>query len=283
MAPVVDRAEVTRLGEGLTEGGTFDPAALERTIVAIGTMVDEARRHDVVAIAAVGTAGFRAARDGAQACRDRATADRCPDRGHPGRGGGAPRVCRGGVDAGIGAGSLVAFDTGGGSTQFTFGQDAAIEEQFSLPVGAVRFTERFGLDRAVGADVVDAACSAIAAELGRLDDRPAPDALIGMGGALTNLAAVKHGLAAYDPDIGSGTVLDRAEVDRQIEQYRSLDADGRRAIVGLQAGRAAVILAGACVVRVVLDKLGQDRLTVSDRGLRHGVLAERFGTNVEGS
>jgi len=26
-----------------------------------------------------------------------------------------------------------------------------------------------------------------------------------------------------------------------------------------------------------MDKLGHDRFTVSDRGLRHGVLIERFG------
>jgi exopolyphosphatase/guanosine-5'-triphosphate,3'-diphosphate pyrophosphatase len=37
-----------------------------------------------------------------------------------------------------------------------------------------------------------------------------------------------------------------------------------------------VILAGALVVRTVMDKLGRDRLTVSDRGLRHGLLVERF-------
>ena len=51
----------------------------------------------------------------------------------------------------------------------------------------------------------------------------------------------------------------------------------RRTIVGLQPKRAEVILAGACIVRTVMDKLGQDLLTVSDRGLRHGVLLERFG------
>ncbi len=280
---VVDRAEVTRLGEGLTAGGTFDPAALERTIVAVAGMVEEARRHDVIAIAAVGTAGFRAARDGAEAVE--AVRQRTGVRIEviPGEEEGRLAYVAAASTLGPAAGTLVVFDTGGGSTQFTFGHDAAVEEQFSLPVGAVRFTEQFGLDGAVGADVVDAARAAIAAEFDRLDDRPAPDALIGMGGALTNLAAVKHGLAAYDPDIVSGTVLDRAEVDRQIERYRSLDADGRRAIVGIQAGRAPVILAGACIVRVVLDRLGQDRLTVSDRGLRHGVLAERFGATEEAS
>jgi exopolyphosphatase/guanosine-5'-triphosphate,3'-diphosphate pyrophosphatase len=38
-----------------------------------------------------------------------------------------------------------------------------------------------------------------------------------------------------------------------------------------------VILAGACIVRTVMEKLGVNRLVVCDRGLRHGVLAERFG------
>ena len=98
-----------------------------------------------------------------------------------------------------------------------------------------------------------------------------------MGGALTNLAAVRHGLATYDSDVVHGTVLDRAEIDRQITLYRTRTADQRREIVGLQPGRAEVILAGACIVRTVLDKLSCDELTVSDRGLRHGLILERFG------
>jgi len=49
-------------------------------------------------------------------------------------------------------------------------------------------------------------------------------------------------------------------------------------VIGLQPKRAEVILAGACIVRTVMEKLGKERLTVSDRGLRHGVLAERFRT-----
>jgi exopolyphosphatase/guanosine-5'-triphosphate,3'-diphosphate pyrophosphatase len=47
--------------------------------------------------------------------------------------------------------------------------------------------------------------------------------------------------------------------------------------VGLQPKRAEVILAGACVVRTVMQLLGAERLSVSDRGLRHGLLLERFG------
>ena len=47
--------------------------------------------------------------------------------------------------------------------------------------------------------------------------------------------------------------------------------------LGLQPGRAEVILAGACIVRTILDKLGCTSLTVSDRGLRHCLIVDRFG------
>ena len=151
-----------------------------------------------------------------------------------------------------------------------------VDERFSVDVGAVRYTEQFGLGGVVSDASLAAALTAIAADLARIDGRPRPDALVGMGGAITNITAVKHGLARYDPDVVHGTVLDRAEIDRQIELYRTRDTEARRSIVGLQPKRADVILAGALVVRTVMDKLGQDRLTVSDRGLRHGLLVERF-------
>ena len=58
---VVDRGEVTRLGEGTDDEGTIAPKALERTARAVAAMADEARAADVRAIAAVGTAALRAA------------------------------------------------------------------------------------------------------------------------------------------------------------------------------------------------------------------------------
>ena len=68
------------------------------------------------------------------------------------------------VRAGLGCvdGSLVVFDTGGGSTQFTFGDADAVDERFSVEVGAVRYTERFGLAGAVSAEVLAEALEAIA-------------------------------------------------------------------------------------------------------------------------
>jgi exopolyphosphatase / guanosine-5'-triphosphate,3'-diphosphate pyrophosphatase len=274
---ILDRAEITRLGEGLQERGEIGREALERTVAAIRAMLDEAGRHGARAIAAVGTAGLRMARNGDDvlaSIRER-TGVRVEVISGEVEARLAYLAARAGLD--LGEGSLVVFDTGGGSTQFTFGQGSRVDERFSVEVGAVRFTERFGLGKAVTAEVLSEALAAIAGDLSRLDGRPPPDALVGMGGAVTNIAAVQHRLATYDPDVVQGTVLDRAEIARQIELYRSRDADERRAIVGLQPKRSDVILAGACIVATVMDKLDQRAMTVSDRGLRHGLLLERFG------
>jgi exopolyphosphatase/guanosine-5'-triphosphate,3'-diphosphate pyrophosphatase len=179
---------------------------------------------------------------------------------------------------GLGRGSLAVFDTGGGSSQFTFGRGDDVDEQFSVPVGAVRLTEQLGLDRALSEDELAAALHAIAAELSCLDDRPAPDALAGMGGAVTNLTAVKHGLAT--PPTTPTSSRHEARPRRDRPPNRALPhplGDERRDIVGLQPNRAEVILAGACVVRTMLTKLGCDAFVVSDRDLRHGLIVARFG------
>jgi exopolyphosphatase / guanosine-5'-triphosphate,3'-diphosphate pyrophosphatase len=273
---VADRAEVTRLGEGLAETGALQQEPLRRTADAIVDMVEESRAAGVAEIAAVGTAGMRIAANSAELVD--AVRERCGVGIEVISGDEEARLAYAAATAELdtGPGSRVVFDTGGGSTEFTLGRLTIVEERFSADVGAASFTERFGLDGAVPEERVEEAFAAIGDELDRLSGWPKPAALVGLGGALTNLGAVRHGLAEYDPDVVQGTVLDRAEIDRQIELYRTRGADERREIAGLQPKRAEVILAGACIVRTVLDKLHSDELTVSDRGLRHGLIVERF-------
>jgi exopolyphosphatase/guanosine-5'-triphosphate,3'-diphosphate pyrophosphatase len=261
----------------MESNGSIQGPALDRALDAIAGMVEEARRLHARAIAAVATEAVRKATNQVDVVA--AIKERTGLRVQVLPGEEEGRLAYLAVKAGVGlvGGSLVVFDTGGGSSQFTFGDGDRVDEQFSIPVGAVRFTEQFGLDRAVSGQTVAAAKDAIAADLGRIDGRPSPSVLVGMGGAITNIAAVRHEMATYDPDVVQGSTLDASEIDRQIELYRSRDADGRRTITGLQPKRAEVILAGACIVRTVMDKLGKDSLTVSDRGLRHGLFVERFG------
>ena len=275
---VVDRAEVTRLGEGLEQSGRLGSAPMARTVTAIAGMIDQAKTERVAAITAVGTAGLRMAPNGRDFVDD--VRNRCGLPVEVISGEDEARLAYLAAVEGLGLTGhdhRVVFDTGGGSSQFTFGEGDRVTERFSVELGAARFTERFGLDSAVSTDVLGAALEAVERDLGRLAGRATPQVLVGMGGALTNLAAVRHRLSAYDPDVVQGTVLDAAEIDRQIELYRTRPADQRREVVGLQPQRADVILAGACIVRTVLEVLGRESVTVSDRGLRYGVLSERFG------
>ena len=274
---VLDRSEITRLGEGLAGTGRLGEEPIRRTVAAIAELVSAARKEGAEAIVAVGTAGLRQAVNADElldAVREQAGVEIEVITGEE-----EARLSYLAATAvlDVGEGRLGVFETGGGSSQFTFGEGDRIDERFSLDLGAVPITERFGLDRAVDETKVVAAQEAIASELGTLDGRTALDVLVGIGGAITNLAGVELGLESYEPGRVRGFVLEAAEVERQIELYRTRDAEERRSIRGLQPKRAEVILAGACIVRVVLARLGRDSLTVSDQGLRHGVLLERFG------
>ena len=274
---VVDRAEVTRLGERLGETGEIGREAMDRTVAAICGMAAEAQRNGVATIVAVGTMGMRTARNSESFIDEvqRRSAVRIEVISGEEEARLAYLAVKSGL--GLGEGSLVVFDTGGGSTQFTIGCGAIVEERFSVNVGAVRLTEQYGLGGIVSPERLRVALDAIAVELARLDTARSPDALVALGGGVTNLAAIKHGLARYVADVVQGTVIERAEIERQIELYRTRSVDERRKIIGLEPRRADVILAGACIVRTVMAKLRKDTLLVSDRGLRHGLLVDRFG------
>ena len=84
-----------------------------------------------------------------------------------------------------------AAETTARHTTLSSSVDASVLEGWTDSQAAARFTERFGLDGAVSRDVLAAALEAIAAELAAVPGRPAPDAVVGMGGAVTNLTAVR--------------------------------------------------------------------------------------------
>jgi hypothetical protein len=83
-------------------------------------------------------------------------------------------------------------------------------------------------------------------------------------------------MAVYDRDAIQGAVLALDEVRRQVAAYASQTMEERRRTVGLVPQRADVILAGACIVEAIMELCGRDRCSVSDRGIRHGMMARLF-------
>ena len=140
---VVDRAEITRLGEGLADTNRIGDDAIERAVAAIAGMAEEARKQGALAVVAVGTAGLRIAanRDDVVAAIEKRTGVHIEVISGEDEARLAYLAAKSSLD--LAAGSLVVFDTGGGSSQFTFGRGNDVEERFSVDVGAVRYTERF--------------------------------------------------------------------------------------------------------------------------------------------
>ena len=170
---LADRAEVTRLGEDLERTGRLGAAPVTRTTEAIASMAEDAGRAGAEAIAAVGTAGLRIAPNAAEFIE--AVQARCGVTVEVISGDEEARLAYLAATAGVEAsGPLAVFDSGGGSSQFTFGDPRNVSERFSVNVGAVRLTERFGLDGVVPEEALDSAIATIAVELTRIDRRPGP-------------------------------------------------------------------------------------------------------------
>jgi len=274
---LIDRHEITRLTEKMYQAGEIRPAALERTVGVISTFVTEARLAGAERIAVVGTMGLRVARNAAEFVA-RVAAD-CGVAIEIIPGEEEARLSFLAVQVGLGPlpGEVAVFDIGGGSTEITFGRDSEIYNCLSLPVGAVHLTEQYLRSDPVTPDELAQMLVVVRKALGDLGMDHEVGTLVGVGGTITNLSAVRYGFNQRDPGIIQGTFLARADVDRLVDLFREQTVAQRRLIVGLEPERADVILAGAGVTQVIMGKLAVRQLIVSARGLRHGLMVERFG------
>jgi exopolyphosphatase/guanosine-5'-triphosphate,3'-diphosphate pyrophosphatase len=279
--PVVERAEITRLGRGVDASGRLDPAAIRETVEALARFAGEARALGAREIACVATSAARDAANGAEFfAAARAAA------------GLVPEVISGDEEARLvwasawrdfgGAGPLAVLDVGGGSTEFTAGEGPAPRARTSLQVGAVRLTERHvRADPPTSAELgaLRAAARGAVAPIVGLGQGLAALAgarLVGVAGTVTTLAAVEQALPAYDATRVHGSTLALAEVEALIARLAALPVRARAALPGMEPKRADVIVAGAVVVAEAMRAAGFDRLTVSDRGVRWGLVHDRL-------
>lgn len=288
---LAERAEITRLGRGVDATGRLDPAAIAETARVLGAFAAEARALGAGEIACVATSAARDAANGDEFfVAARAAAGLVPeiisgdeearlvwrsawrDFGPQvsGRSGGAP------------PGPLAVLDVGGGSTELSFGDGPAPRGRRSQQVGAVRLTERHVREDPVGPATLDALRRAAREALAPLRDLDgaaglAAGRLVGVAGTVTTLAAVAQALPAYDAERVHGSTLLLGEIDHLVARLAGLTVAARAALPGMEPKRADVIVAGGVVVAEAMRLLGFDRLTVSDRGVRWGLVYERLG------
>lgn len=274
---IIEDTAGARLGEGLRETGAISQPAMERNAEAIAAFANTAREHGATEIIAVGTMALRSAKnaqDFINMVQDKANITLKAIPGEE-----EARLAYLAVLSAlpVQAGGVAIFDTGGGSTEFIFGEGTTLQNRFSLDVGAVIITEKYFTMDPVTPEAVDAAMADITGAFSQVKGDITQ--LIGMGGTVTSMGAVKHQMEKYDPDIIQGSTITLADVNQQIEMYAARTIESRKEIIGLQPKRADVILAGACILKAILTCLNADALTISDRGLRHGLAFDIFATN----
>jgi exopolyphosphatase/guanosine-5'-triphosphate,3'-diphosphate pyrophosphatase len=270
---VLERAEITRLGQGVDATRRLAPEAVERTLATLARYGAEIRAAGVTAVDAVGTSAMRDAEGGAAFVARAAEAI-----------GVAPRVVSGEEEAaltyeGALAGLSVSrqdaptvFDVGGGSTEVIWLDRAAgAMREVSLDVGSVRLTERHVRHDPPTAAELDAVRADIRAALDALPAPGAPRELVGVAGTVTTLAAVLQELAPYDGARVHGSPLTSADVDGLVGRLAAVPLEQRQNIVGLEPKRADVIVAGALIVSEVMRWAKAPRLLASDRGVRWGL------------
>jgi exopolyphosphatase/guanosine-5'-triphosphate,3'-diphosphate pyrophosphatase len=282
-APVVERAEITRLGRGVDGTGRLHADAIRDTVEVLARFAAEARGLGAQDIACVTTSAARDAANGSdffEAAR--------------GAAGLVPEVIPGEEEArlvwasawsdfGAGSEALTVVDVGGGSTEVCVGTGPMPRARRSVQIGAVRLTERVAPpdppDATALAALRQGAAEALqgAAELGT---HPPRGRLVGVAGTVTTLAAVESALPVYDAGVVHGAELSRPALEGLYARMGALTTAQRAQLPGMEPKRADVIVAGCAIVLEAMRLLGFDRLTVSDRGVRWGLLYDRFGDDL---
>ena len=273
LRPVVERATITRLGEGVDRTHRLAPAAIERTVECIADYGRSVRELGVERVAVVGTSAMRDASGGEEI--------RAAVRAHLGvdarviSGDEEARLTFRGALSGLTTGDadLAVFDIGGGSTEVVLGRRVegrhVISWARSFDVGSVRLTERHGEDRVA----IQRAVREVFASVPPLPGAGEP---VGIAGTMTTLAAVSMQLVPYDGARVHGHVMTRQELEAVLDRIAALDVESRRRLPGMEPKRADVIVAGAVIAVSLLDRWGATTVRISDRGVRWG-LAEELG------
>ncbi|MDP8204241.1 MAG: Ppx/GppA phosphatase family protein [Candidatus Tenebribacter mawsonii] len=273
---IIDSNKISRLGEGLIKTGIISEKAMDRNIEVLREFLKSAEEENVKEITAVGTMCLRSAKNSDVFLKKAKDELGLIIKVIPGEE--EARLSYLAVLSTIGNTDkkVVVFDTGGGSTEFIFGRGIDLNDRISLNLGAVHPTEEFLNSNPVTNDELKTMQNYMMNFFSARITNKEADYLIGIGGTVTSMGAVMHKMVEYNPKIIQGSQMTLEEVKNQIELYKNKTIEERKQIPGLQPKRADVILAGAEIINTIMKIFKIDSFTISDRGLRHGLMFDKY-------
>ncbi|MEM1058234.1 MAG: Ppx/GppA phosphatase family protein [Verrucomicrobiota bacterium] len=272
---IIDDASIpTRLAEGLLRTGELKAEAMKRTFDVLRELRERADGLGVEALRPIATSAVRDSSNRKRFLREAGSIL-----------GETVRILSGVQEAeAIFAGvsldphfkrhGIISVEVGGGSAQWTAGDNTGVEHRLSLPLGAVRLRERFIPDHPVTPAVLGSMRKALGEQLGlalapySLDGKR----LVGTGGTVTTLVAVMRKLKVWDPRKVDHTVLRKEDLSRFLNRLSKLPLGQIRKLPGLPPKREDLMIPGGCVFLATMDVLGAEEMTISVRGLRYALL-----------
>lgn len=281
LTTLAEEARITRIGEGLGLEQRFIPEAMSRTAKVIGEYDKICRSLEVDQIIAVGTAAFRKAVNAGDFIEDVEQ-----------RFGISIEVISEEREAELCfiasqnfGNDLLILDIGGGSTDLIWHdhtQDGI--KSLSLPLGCVVLHERLVKSDPINDDDFARLQTYIQTELNNVQKlmgvsentlpQKVPERLVATAGTATTLAAMHLKLETYSHSDVHGTELNEEDIADFIRQLRDATVEERKKIPGIEPARADVILEGAMVLDETMKLFSYDIVTISDRGVRWGIIYE---------
>jgi exopolyphosphatase/guanosine-5'-triphosphate,3'-diphosphate pyrophosphatase len=269
-----------RLGHKVFETGVLDPESRSAALDALKRFKNIADRHNVIFLRAVATSAMREARDGASFIESVAEL-------------GIPlevlseedeaRLISLGILSGLKFDPPLGLfvDIGGGSVELAVGNHSKMFALSSLPLGAVRLTERFLKHDPPTEKELDALTRYVKQKLtpaGHRLSREKYSMAFGSGGTLTSLAEMDSRLTG-DSHQESLYVLRRGRLKSLFELLRSQPLHERVSSIAGDPRRADILVAGAGVLLATMTQLELDYIFVSSRGLRDGLMVDVLRRN----
>jgi len=177
---------------------------------------------------------------------------------------------------------LLLVDIGGGSTEVLVGERGETLAVRSFKLGAIRLTRRFFRSDRLHPGAVDACrrhVGAMLAPMARQVHSLGFDVAVGSSGTIEAIAQLAHAARPDAVPLRSLTnaTFTRAEAQAVVKALAGAPTiERRRAIDGMEAARADIILAGAIILEQAMATFGIDEMVVSGYALREGALLDAF-------
>ena len=243
----------TRLGEGLAFSSQLKPEAITRTANAVCAFYQQALAEQAEGVVAFATAAVRSAENGYAFVQE--VHNLC---------GLTVEIVSGEEEATLGIigalgvkdGGLI--DVGGASTELVVQEKGSLVYKKSIDVGIVRLHDACGRD-------AEALQALTMERVKQFLDAPKLKEVYAIGGTATTLAALSRGLEKYDSAMVTGTEITKGQMQALAQELLRMPVEEIAKMPCVSKGREDVLAGGALWFATLMQTLGIEKITISDR------------------